>query len=63
MDKDFENLFRLLFVEGNPAGVKGLLYLRGMIQNRLRLPLVPVSEKTLAQIKEELPKFSDSYPL
>lgn len=58
MNEDFDTLFHLMFVEGNPAGVKCLLYLKGMIKNRLRLPLVPVSEKTLQQIKEELAKFS-----
>lgn len=54
MNDDFEALFHLMFVEGNPAGVKCLLYLKGMIENRLRLPLVPVSEKTLQEIKKEL---------
>ncbi|MEA4916216.1 4-hydroxy-tetrahydrodipicolinate synthase [Proteiniphilum sp.] len=58
MNADFETLFHLMFVEGNPAGVKCLLYLKRMIQNKLRLPLVPVSEKTLQEIKGELAKFS-----
>lgn len=58
MNADFEALFRLMFVEGNPAGVKCLLYLKGMINNKLRLPLVPVSEKTLQEIKEELARFA-----
>jgi 4-hydroxy-tetrahydrodipicolinate synthase len=54
MEKDFNRLFHLIFVEGNPAGVKCILNLKGMAQNRLRLPLVPVSEKILLEIKEEL---------
>ncbi len=54
MNADFEILFHLMFVEGNPAGVKCLLYLKGMIHNKLRLPLVPVSEKILQEIKKEL---------
>ncbi|SFL35897.1 4-hydroxy-tetrahydrodipicolinate synthase [Proteiniphilum acetatigenes] len=58
MNTDFGTLFHLMFVEGNPAGVKCLLHLKGMIHNKLRLPLVPVSEKTLQQIKKELAKFS-----
>ncbi len=57
MNADFEELFHLMFVEGNPAGVKCLLSLRGMIHNRLRLPLVPVSAKIGQLIKEELAKF------
>jgi len=44
-------------VDGSPAGVKCLLYLKGMIRNRLRLPLVPVSEKTLREIETELARF------
>lgn len=57
MNDEFDALFHLMFVEGNPAGVKCLLNLRGMIHNILRLPLVPVSEGTLLQIKAELAKF------
>lgn len=37
----FTDLYSLLFVDGNPAGVKALLSEMGMIQNVLRLPLVP----------------------
>ncbi len=37
----FTELFSLLFVDGNPAGVKCLLNLMGFIENELRLPLVP----------------------
>lgn len=57
MNADFEVLFHLMFVEGNPAGVKCLLHLKGMIHNKLRLPLVPVSEKTYQEIKKELVRF------
>lgn len=37
----FTELFNLLFVDGNPAGVKSLLSMMGFMQNKLRLPLVP----------------------
>ncbi len=40
----------LLFAEGNPAGVKAALKLLHIGQNKLRLPLVPVGEDTLAKI-------------
>jgi 4-hydroxy-tetrahydrodipicolinate synthase len=40
----------LLFVEGNPAGVKAVLAQQGMCENILRLPLTPVSEATSASI-------------
>ena len=37
----FTELFSLLFVDGNPAGVKAMLNLMGACENVLRLPLVP----------------------
>jgi 4-hydroxy-tetrahydrodipicolinate synthase len=40
-----------LFAEGNPAGIKCALYLKGIIKNHLRLPLVPVSKDLENEIK------------
>ena len=57
MEANYDRLFHLMFVEGNPSGVKCMLHLKGMIANRLRLPLVPVSEKAHQEIKEELSRF------
>ena len=56
MEEDFNELFHLIFVEGNPAGVKSILSQKGIIVNKLRLPLVPVSEKTALMIKQALDK-------
>jgi 4-hydroxy-tetrahydrodipicolinate synthase len=42
-------LYSLLFTEGNPPGVKDLMASRDMIENVLRLPLVPVSKATHEQ--------------
>ncbi len=50
----FTELIELLFVEGNPAGVKSMLALMGMIKNKLRLPLVPNTIKTYQKIKDVL---------
>ena len=47
----FTELFQLLFVEGNPAGVKSMLALMGFIENVLRLPLVPNTIKTYEKIR------------
>ena len=44
--RSMAEIFRLAFAEGNPAGVKCMMHYRGMCSNVLRLPLVPVSEKT-----------------
>jgi 4-hydroxy-tetrahydrodipicolinate synthase len=53
----FTDLYSLLFVDGNPAGCKALLNDMGMIENVLRLPLVPTTIKTkerMAAILKEL---------
>ena len=50
----FTELFKLLFVDGNPAGVKCLLHAMGMIENELRLPLVPTRLTTYEQIRSVL---------
>lgn len=48
----FTELFKLLFVDGNPAGVKAMLSEMGMIENILRLPLVPTRLETTGRISE-----------
>lgn len=48
----FQDLFSLLFVDGNPAGVKCMLSEMGYIQNILRLPLVPTRISTLQRMSE-----------
>lgn len=48
----FTDLFSLLFVDGNPAGVKAMLHEMGMINNVLRLPLVPTRISTLQKMSE-----------
>ena len=50
----FTELYSLLFVEGNPAGVKALLSDMGYIENVLRLPLVPTTIKTKQKMAEVL---------
>lgn len=50
----FTELIELLFVEGNPAGVKSMLALMGFVENKLRLPLVPNTIKTYEKIRQVL---------
>ena len=45
-------LFRNCFVESNPIPAKAALAAMGLINNELRLPLVPASEKTCALMQE-----------
>ena len=52
----FHDLYSLLFVDGNPAGVKALLQQMGFIKNVLRLPLVPTRISTQQQIAEIIEK-------
>lgn len=50
----FTELFDLLFVDGNPAGVKSMLNAMGYIENKLRLPLVPTRITTFEKIRAVL---------
>ena len=54
IDKRLAELYRLIFVDGNPAGIKCVMELRGMLQNVLRLPLVPATQATKEKIAAQL---------
>ncbi len=57
--------FKDLFIESNPAPVKWVLHRLGMIENFLRLPLVPISKKSDEHLSEILlkdPKFQGEWP-
>lgn len=57
----FTELFKLLFVDGNPAGVKAMLNMMGMIKNRLRLPLVPTRITTYEEMRKILDELKIKY--
>lgn len=46
----------LLSAENNPAGVKAFLAEMGLIENNLRLPLVPLSDTIYQKVKEAVSK-------
>ena len=56
--KAFDILYTLLpvldyaFAEGNPAGIKNILKVKGVCEDNLRLPLVSVSEELATKIKK-----------
>ncbi|MBR5677392.1 MAG: 4-hydroxy-tetrahydrodipicolinate synthase [Paludibacteraceae bacterium] len=50
----YAEMIRLLFAEGNPVGIKAVLAQKGIIQNHLRLPLVPASKELQEKIQKEL---------
>lgn len=60
MNNDLVEAYELLFDENNPAGVKAFLSEIGLIENYLRLPLVPLSDAMHQKVKQYL-KSSDSY--
>jgi 4-hydroxy-tetrahydrodipicolinate synthase len=47
-----------MYAENNPAGIKGFMFEQGLIQNELRLPLVPASDALQQKIKSCLKKMS-----
>lgn len=62
-DKAREIHFRILdiisslFVDGSPSGVKAALEMKGMIENHVRLPLVPVSQPVYNKLAEQMKIF------
>ncbi|MBO7570982.1 MAG: 4-hydroxy-tetrahydrodipicolinate synthase [Bacteroidales bacterium] len=52
---------RLMFAEGNPAGVKAYLSQMGVIQNVLRLPLVNVSDDLFARIANDIERLKNGF--
>lgn len=52
----FLELYKLLFLEGNPVGVKAALELQGLCSRDVRLPLVPMTEQGVHLIMAELEK-------
>lgn len=48
------HLMNVNFVESNPIPVKAALNMMGMIENQLRLPLVPLSETNRPKVEEVL---------
>ncbi|MBN2520538.1 MAG: 4-hydroxy-tetrahydrodipicolinate synthase [Bacteroidales bacterium] len=46
------DIYSNLFIEGNPGGIKALLNILKLVENNLRLPLVPVSKKTYQRLAE-----------
>ena len=45
------DLFKLIFKEGNPGGIKALMNFQGTIENELRLPMYKISDATYNEIK------------
>jgi 4-hydroxy-tetrahydrodipicolinate synthase len=50
----FLEMTELLFVDGNPSGVKAMLNIMNLCQNILRLPLVPVNRTIYTHIQKAI---------
>lgn len=55
--RQFKELYKLMFAEGNPAGIKCALAVRGFCKEVLRLPLVKVGNICRRQIRDALTLF------
>ena len=49
--------YTYMFEENNPSGIKAFMFEQGLIENELRLPLVPVSAALHAKIKNYLQRY------
>lgn len=56
---DLMKMIHLIFKDGNPAGVKGLLELLGICGKEVRLPLMPLTNNTKDALKKELNLFTN----
>lgn len=56
----FLEMIELLFIEGNPSGVKAMLNIINLCQNNLRLPLVPVSRTIYTRIQKAIEEVNKS---
>ena len=52
-------VYKMLFAENNPAGVKAFLFEMKLIENSLRLPGVPLSDELHTQVKKYLANNND----
>jgi 4-hydroxy-tetrahydrodipicolinate synthase len=52
-------LYRLLFIEGNPVGVKAAMELQGLCTREVRLPLTSMSADGVQQLMAALEPFAE----
>lgn len=56
----FKELYPLLFVDGNPVGIKAVLSELGVLDEYLRLPLVPMQKSNKQKLREVLSEINCS---
>lgn len=50
-------LFKVLFIETNPAPVKAAMAMMGMMDEEIRLPLVPIKEENRSKLRKVLEEY------
>ncbi len=50
-------IINLLFADGNPAGIKAALEIKGVIGNNFRLPMVPILHDVYLQLANSIEKY------
>jgi 4-hydroxy-tetrahydrodipicolinate synthase len=55
----FLEIIELLFIEGNPAGVKEMLSIMNLCHNNVRLPLVSVSKPVHIRIQKAMEEINN----
>lgn len=58
IDNGLKPIYPLLGIDGNPAGVKSLLHIMGLVHNELRLPLVAAREATYQALERAMQEFA-----
>jgi 4-hydroxy-tetrahydrodipicolinate synthase len=53
---DLHDIHPLLYVDGNPSGIKAVLKIMGICSGEVRSPLMPVRDSTFDRLKAELEK-------
>jgi 4-hydroxy-tetrahydrodipicolinate synthase len=56
LNKQYKNLYKLLFVESNPIPVKWMMHKMGLIKKSIRLPLIELDKKYHENITNEMLK-------
>jgi 4-hydroxy-tetrahydrodipicolinate synthase len=56
LNLSMHDIHPLLYVEGNPSGIKAAMNIQGLCENELRIPLTPVTEATYLKLKSEIKK-------
>lgn len=49
-----------IFAEGNPAGVKACLQIKGICEEHVRLPLVPISRERYRKLEDLLRSYQET---